>query len=85
MAVDLLQNGTTCVATTQYDTKGYPNEDINKASVAGFDMGMTQSTTLGGKVHCFMWLDAKPVFLLTQSWDALYTIQSFRLWRADHP
>jgi len=62
LAVDLLQNGITCVATTRYDRKGHPNKEINKASVAGFDRGMTYSTILDGKVHSFVWLDAKPVF-----------------------
>jgi len=64
LAVDLLQNGTTCVATTRNDRKGYPNEEINKDSVVGFNRGMTYSTTLDGKVHCLVWLDARPVFFI---------------------
>jgi len=72
LVVDLLQNGTTSVATTHFDRNGYPKEEINKTSVAGCAREMTHSTTLDNKVHCFVWLDTKPVFfLLTHSLDAL--------------
>ena len=62
LAADL-QNGTTSVATTQYDRTGFP-KDLKKSSVAGCTRGMTHSITLDDKVHCFVWLDAKPVFFI---------------------
>jgi len=68
LAVALLQNGTTCIATIRPDRPGFPHGKVNKDCVAEASRGMTHSTTLDNKVHCFVWLDAKPVFfLLTQS------------------
>jgi len=64
LAVALLQNGTTSIATTRPDRTGFPNEEINKGSVEGYSRGMTHSTTLDNKVHCFVWLNAKPVFFI---------------------
>ena len=63
LAVDLLERGTTSVATTRPNRVGFPKDDINKESVAGCSRGMSNSTVLNDKVHCFVWLDNKPVFL----------------------
>ena len=53
LAVDLLKHGTTSVATTRPNRVGFPKNDINKNSV-GCSRGMTNSTVLDDKVHCFV-------------------------------
>ena len=63
LAVDLLKHGTSSVATTQPNRVGFPKNDINRNSV-GCSRGMTNSTILDDKVHCFVWLDNKPVFFI---------------------
>ena len=62
LAVDLLGRGTTSVATTRPNRVGFPKDEINKGSVAECSRGMNVSTVLDNKVHCFVWLDNKPVF-----------------------
>ena len=65
LAVALLQNGTTCVATTRPDRTGFPHGEVNKDCVVESSRGMTHSTALDNKVPCFVWFS--PFFLLTQS------------------
>ena len=75
LAVDLLECGTSSVATIPPNRVGFPKDDINKDSVAGCSRGMSNSTVLDNKVHSFVWLDNKPVFLLTHCVDARYLLQ----------
>ena len=63
-AVDLLERGTTSVATTRPNGVGFTMGDINKDSVAGCSREMSNSTALDDQVHCFVWLDSKPVFFI---------------------
>jgi len=69
LAVDLLKHGTTSVATTRPDRVDFPREIINKEAVAGASRGFTTSTILDNKVHCFVWLDRKPVFFIDTIFD----------------
>jgi len=69
LAVDLLKHGTTCVVTTWPDRVDFPRDMINKGAVAGESRGFTTSTVLDNKVHCFVWLDRKPVFFV----DAIFS------------
>lgn len=64
LAVSLLQRATTCVATTRPSRTGFPHGEITKESVAGHSRGMTHSVTFDNKVHCFVWLDARPCFFI---------------------
>ena len=57
LAADLLAHGTTSVATTRPDRIGFPREAVNKGSVAGGSRGISVSTILDNKIHCFVWLD----------------------------
>ena len=75
VAVDLLEHGTTSAVTTRPDRVGFLKDDIKKVYVAGCSRGMSNSTVLDDKVHCFVWLDNKPVYLLTHCVDALYLLQ----------
>ena len=75
LAVDVLECGTTTVATTQPNRVGFPKDYLNKDSAAGCSRGMCNSTVLDDKVHCFVWLDNKPVFLLTHCVNTLYLLQ----------
>ena len=62
LVADLLEHGTTLVGTTQPDEVDFPKGIVNKGAVAGESSGITVSTTIDNKVHCFVWLDNKPVF-----------------------
>ena len=62
LAGDLLEQGTTLVGTTQPNRVDFPRRVINKEAVAG-DSREIAITTVLDKVHCFVWLDNKPVFL----------------------
>ena len=64
MAADLLEHGTHLVGTTQRDRVDFPKEVINKGAVAGESRGIAVSTILDDKIHCFVWLDSKPVFFV---------------------
>ena len=64
LATDLLEHGTTLVGNTQPDKVDFPKEVINKGAVAGESRGITIYTTIDNKVHCFVWLDNKPVFFV---------------------
>ena len=62
LAADLLEHGTTLVRTTRPDKVDFPKGIVNKDVVAGESRGITVSTNIDNKVHCFVWLDTKPVF-----------------------
>ena len=64
LAADLLEHVTTLVGTTRPDKVDFPKDIINKGAVAGDSRGMTVSTVIDDKVHCFVWLDRKPVFFV---------------------
>ena len=64
LAGDLLEHGTNLVGTTRPDRADFPREGINKDAVGGDSRGIAVSTTLDDKVHCFVWLDKKPVFFI---------------------
>ena len=64
LAADLLEHGTNLVGTTRPDKVDFPKEVINKGAVAGESRGITVSTIIDNKVHCFVWLDNKPVFFV---------------------
>ena len=64
LAADLLEHGTHLVGTTRPDRIDFPREAINKDAVAGDSRGIAVSTTLDDKIHCFVWLDSKPVFFV---------------------
>ena len=64
LAADLLKHGTTTVATTRPHRVGFPKETVNSAAVAGQSRGYSVSTILDNKIHCFVWLDKKPVFFI---------------------
>ena len=72
LAVDLLERGTTSLVTSQPNRIGLPKCDIKKASVARCSRGMSNFTILDNKVHCFVRLDNKTVFLLTHCVYPLY-------------
>jgi len=62
LATDLLEHGTTLVGTTRPNRKKFPKEVVNKGAVDGCDSGMTVSSVVDNKVHCFIWLDNQPIF-----------------------
>ena len=64
LAADLLEHGTTLVGTTRPDRTDIPRELINKEALDGVSRGVAVSTILDNKVHCFVWLDKKPVFFI---------------------
>ena len=64
LAADLLEHGTNLVGTTRPDRTGFPKETINKGAVAGRSRGTAISKILDNKIHCFVWLDSKPVFFV---------------------
>ena len=69
MAADLLEHGTTLVGTTRLDKVDFPKGIVNKATIAGESRGITVSTTIDNKFHCFVWLDNKPVFFVDTLFD----------------
>ena len=52
---------------TRPDKTDFPREILNKGAIAGDSRGTAISTILDNKVHCFIWLDNKAVFLWTPS------------------
>ena len=64
LAGDLLEQGTTLVGTTRPDRVDFPKAAINKEVVAGDSRGIAVTIVLDNKVHCFVWLDKKPVFFI---------------------
>jgi len=69
LVADLLAHVTYSIATTRPDRIGFPKRHINKGSVAGDNRGIAASTILDGKVHCFVWLNNKPVFFVDTCYD----------------
>ena len=64
LAADLLEHGTTLVGTTRPDKVDFPKDIVNKGAVAGDSRGIAVSTVIDDKIHCFVWLDRKPVFFV---------------------
>ena len=54
LAADLLEHGTTIVGTTHI---GFPKDIVNAGAVDGCTRGMSISTIIDDKIHCFVWLD----------------------------
>ena len=64
MAVDLLEQGTTLVGTTQCNRKDFLQVTINKKAIDG------TISFLDNKIQCFVWLDNKPVFFIDTMFGA---------------
>ena len=74
LAADLLEHGTNLVGTTRPNRVDFPREAINKEAVDGDSRGIAVSTILDNKVHCYVWLDNKPVFFVDTLYDdTVYT------------
>ena len=75
LAVGLLEYGTNLIGTTRPNREKFPKDVVNTEAVAGQSRGYTVSTILDDKIHCFVWLDNKPVFLLTHCLDTTHILQ----------
>ena len=74
LAADLLEHGTNLVGTTRANRVDFSREAINKKAIDGDSMGISVSTILDNKVHCYVWLDNKSLFLLTHSMTTLHIL-----------
>ena len=64
LAADLLEHGTHIIGTSCHNRVDFPKHIVNKEAVAGCTRGMSVSTIIDNKIHCFVWLDNKPVFFI---------------------
>ena len=63
-----LEHGSTIVGTTRHNRIGFPKDIVNKGAVDRCTRGMSVSTIIDDKIHCFAWLDNKSVFSIDSFW-----------------
>ena len=64
LAADLLEHGTDIIETSHHNRVHFPKHIVHKDAVAGCIRGKSASTIIDNKIHCFVWLDNKPVIFI---------------------
>ena len=69
-----LEHGTTIVGTTRHNRIGFPKDIVNKGAVDRYTRGMSVSTIIDDKIHCFDLLKISQ-YLLRQSLGIIRILQ----------